>query len=1169
MARQGDLTADRVLGQFDFTHNGTNILTNAGLSTPAAVAVDRSVVPNRLYVADMGNHRVLGWHSVDALKNGATADLVIGQQDFLSSIAQCRNAAVNGATLCSPSAIAVDGAGNLYVVDQGNNRVLEYNIPFTTDTLPDLVFGQNGSFTSSGCNLGGSITDATLCNPTGVAVDTAGNVYISDWNNSRILEYDSPLVTDTHADMVFGQGGKFNSGVCNDGGVSAGSLCNPGQLAVDAAGNLYASDSFNWRVLEYNDPLTGNTTADLVFGQGNSFTSNTDNCGTTPSSGNLCTANGIAVDSGENLYISDANFKRILEFNKPVGTGDTSADLAIGTPNLTSLGCNAGLGSATLCGPMGVALDSANNLYMADLYLNRVLQFNDPLATSPPNTTADLVLGQFDFNQHGTNIIKSGGLDLPLSVAVDPSVTPNRLYVADWQNNRVLGWKSAPGFANGAAADIVIGQPDFLSGDCNQTPPTSGAGRNPPAAADTLCNPAGVAVDPQGNLYVADSSNSRVLEYDQPFGSGKITDLDADLVFGQHGSFTTTIPNQGGVSGDSLSSQIFGVGTDPAGNLYVADSGNNRVLEFSAPVILSNTSADAVFGQGNNFSSNTCNFDGGCNSVECFTTADALCNPSGAAVNSAGNIFIADSGNGRVLGYANPLTTDKTANLVLLQKDFKTIGFGGLLGVAFDSAGNLYAAGPDVFEFNAPFANGMSPNVTIPQSAVTCPATPPNANSVCAASAVAVDSGNNLYVADTFNNRVLEFERPIPTVTPTPTLTPSSTPTPKPTRTATSTPRATPTRTPIPTMIPTHTPVPTHTPTPTRTPRSTPTPTPRECMATTPVPTVPVPTPTPLPGHPRITKVQDPVLAGANFTISGSGFTKGSEINFFVSTPTGAINQGPLKISASSTTTQLVVPVPSTIALGQGFVSVVVVNTDAGFVQSNPGFALLQGSAAAGLPSITGIDGHPLAATSLDPDFAVANVETTLLQGSSVVINGTGFDTVHGAAVDVFCACPGGKLPTTFLAHGNPNLKSNSITFTLPLTTPTGPGSIIVSNAAEGSYSAKSNAVSVPLGARINVISESQSGAGSGSTITVNGTGFSTLTVINLFNAHGATVVNLGGLNSKGMPRIQIKLINSTRFTITLPAGAVAGPAFIEALNPPFLAFTSSGNDPCGAFILK
>ena len=211
-----------------------------------------------------------------------------------------------------------------------------------------------------------------------------------------------------------------------------------------------------------------------------------------------------------------------------------------------------------------------------------------------------------------------------------------------------------------------------------------------------------------------------------------------------------------------------------------------------------------------------------------------------------------------------------------------------------------------------------------------------------------------------------------------------------------------------------------------------------------------MPTPTPLPGHPRITVVQNPVLAGANFTIRGSGFTKGSEVNFFVSKPTGAINEGPLKISTSSTTTQLVVPVPSTITLGQGFVSVVVVNTDAGFVQSNPGFALLEGSAAAGLPSITGLDGHPLAATSLDPDYAVANVETTLLRGSSVLINGTGFDTAHGVAVDVFCACKGGKLPTQFLTPGNPNLKSNSITFTLPPTTPTGPGSIIVSNAAGG-----------------------------------------------------------------------------------------------------------------------
>ena len=186
-----------------------------------------------------------------------------------------------------------------------------------------------------------------------------------------------------------------------------------------------------------------------------------------------------------------------------------------------------------------------------------------------------------------------------------------------------------------------------------------------------------------------------------------------------------------------------------------------------------------------------------------------------------------------------------------------------------------------------------------------------------------------------------------------------------------------------------------------------------------------------------------------------------------------------------------------------------------------------------------------------------------------MVINGNGFDITHGAAVDVFCACTGGKLPTKFLNPGNPDLKSNSITFTLPATTPTGPGSIIVSNAAGGSFSAKSNAVSVPLGARILVTKVTQSGKGPGSTVTVDGTGFSTLTVINLFNTQAGGTVNLGGLKPDGMPQIPLTLVNSTRFTFKVPAGAMAGPAFIQGFNPPFLPFTSTGNDLGGAFTLK
>jgi hypothetical protein len=204
--------------------------------------------------------------------------------------------------------------------------------------------------------------------------------------------------------------------------------------------------------------------------------------------------------------------------------------------------------------------------------------------------------------------------------------------------------------------------------------------------------------------------------------------------------------------------------------------------------------------------------------------------------------------------------------------------------------------------------------------------------------------------------------------------------------------------------------------------------------------------------------------------------------------------------------------------------------------------------------------------TSKDPNFATANVETTLLQGDPVVINGTGFDVKNGVAVDVFCACPGGKLPTKFLNTGNPNLKSDSITFALPASTATGPGSVEVSNAGSGhGYGAKSDAVSVPIGARILVTKVTQTGG----TLTVDGAGFSTLTVINFFNAQAEGTVNLGGLTAAGAAKIPITLINSTRFTFTEPKGATPGPAFVQALNPPFVPFTSSGNDPCGAFALR
>ena len=285
---------------------------------------------------------------------------------------------------------------------------------------------------------------------------------------------------------------------------------------------------------------------------------------------------------------------------------------------------------------------------------------------------------------------------------------------------------------------------------------------------------------------------------------------------------------------------------------------------------------------------------------------------------------------------------------------------------------------------------------------------------------------------------------------------------------------------------------PTASPTPTRTPTPTPTPT---TPTRTPTPTR-IPTPTPTFGPPPvITSIPPTIDVGGSFVIGGSHFSSGAVVNLFVSTSTGTFNPGAITPTSKSSTS-LIVEIPATVKLGQGFAEVQVVNTDQGFKASNSLPALLQGSAAAGIPTLTQINHVGLAATSSEPSYAANNVETIVEQGTSVTLNGTGFDATNGMAVNVFCACTGGKVGP-FMVTPGPALTSTSFSFPLPVSVPTGPGSVVVINkGADGAFSKSSNAVSVPIGAAITVTSVTQSGA----TITVNGTGFSTLTVINFFN---------------------------------------------------------------------
>src|SRR5580704_17100724 len=170
-----------------------------------------------------------------------------------------------------------------------------------------------------------------------------------------------------------------------------------------------------------------------------------------------------------------------------------------------------------------------------------------PAATG--DTTADRVLGQAVFTLNGQNFIDGAGFNYsdgsignvtPANgVAVDVSSTSQHLYIADTLNSRILGWNNADSFANGHAADLVIGQPDMFHSTCD------GNGSFTVTSASELCDPTGVAVDSNGDLYIADFENSRVVEYSAPYAAYAAIPqtctaanpcqnlLSANLVFGQ------------------------------------------------------------------------------------------------------------------------------------------------------------------------------------------------------------------------------------------------------------------------------------------------------------------------------------------------------------------------------------------------------------------------------------------------------------------------------------------------------------------------------------------------------------------------------------------------------------------------------------------------------------
>lgn len=773
---RGDNVADGVLGQVNFSFSTKNFVDGAGLSTSmglnfGAVAIDKTVNPNRVYVADTPNNRVLGWASISAFITHASANVVFGQPDLFTTA--CNGSGINASSLCNPTGVAVDpNNGNVYVADYSNHRVLEYNSPFTTDRVADDVFGQFGAFTTNFCNNSGVSSDS-LCSPAAVAVDSGGNLYVADQANNRVLEYNTPEALtatrgsgDATADRVFGQAGNFTVGGCNSVGISADSLCSPTALAVDPSRNLFVADSNNNRVLEYFKPLITDTTADRVFGQLGNFTTNSFNNGGI-SAQSLWNPQGIAIDSIGRLYVSDRNNNRALGFKPPFALNPSASivfgqrgDFTATICNNSFTGTSPPVSSESLCSPTGAGVDGSGNFYLVDTSNSRVLKYNTPFTT---NVTADGVVGQALFTTGSPNLIDGRGFDFSLSnsggVVIDNSVKPARVYVVDTNNSRVLAWNNISAFTSHAPANLVIGQPSFFTNICNINPFTT-VGVSGVPSRNNLCFPRAAAVDSAGNLYISDQNNNRVLEYNSPF----TTDTTADRVFGQGGLFTTNTCNAPGLGATSLCTPI-GIAIDKSGRLYVADYSNSRVLEYNAP--LSSQTANHVFGQLNLFNTNTCDLGG--------ISATSLCNPSGVAVDSSLNVYIADFSNSRVLEYNTPLTTNTTADRVFGQGNSFTVNGCNRIGlnadslcfprfVAVDSSKNLYisdAGNNRVLMYRTPLTSTTA-NLVFGQggqfSQSNCKTPSPNA--LCAPDGIGVDTFKNLYVVDAGYFRVLQFLAP-------------------------------------------------------------------------------------------------------------------------------------------------------------------------------------------------------------------------------------------------------------------------------------------------------------------------------------------------------------------------------------------------------------------------
>jgi trimeric autotransporter adhesin len=659
----GIVTAVAGNGTFGYSGDG-GLATSAALTFPKSVSVDAS---GNVYIADYGT---------DCIRMVTTSTGIIttvagnGTHGYSGD-----GGLATSATMRYPTGVCTDASGNIYIADSTNNRIRM--VTKSTGIITTVAgTGSLGYYSGDG----GLATSAKLADPTGIAVDTSGNLYIADSGTDciRMVTKSTGIIT-----TVAGGGkSELNADYSGDGGLATSArLADPTGIAVDAPGNLYITDYRNKRIRMVTKS-TGIITT--VAGTGSSGNSGDGGLAT---SATIYSPSGIAVDVSGNIYFADYFYNCIRIVTKSTGI----ISLAVGDGTSANTGDRGLATSARLFAPRGVAHDSSGNIYIADTGSNtiRMIEKSTGIITTVAGNISAYKVDVFGGYGGDRGPATSARLRRPRGVAVDAS---GNIYIADTENNCIRMVTKRTGIIT-----TVAGNRTHRS---SQNYNDGGL-----ATSATLSSPRAVAFDASGNIYISDAYHQRIRMVTK--STGVITTVAGNSTRGYSGD--------GGLATSAALGSVNGLAFDASGNLYIADSTNNRIRMVTKSTGIITTVA------GKGYSGNS--GDGG------LATSARLSYPTGVAVDASGNLYIVDYRNNRIR-----LVT-KSTGIISSVAGNGTSGYSvdgvqaalGMLnrpvGIAIDTTGTIYIGdtGNNRVRILTP-TPGPSPSVpptlSIPTSAV-------------------------------------------------------------------------------------------------------------------------------------------------------------------------------------------------------------------------------------------------------------------------------------------------------------------------------------------------------------------------------------------------------------------------------------------------------------------